>query len=139
MKAQFTHYYQGQVYQNSTENTTVLCDSWGRGIARAETRIPQPKAVRVADALAGVRRRGVARAETQRRRVLDGGGQTGVYPFSDFCRLSPKKRQKKCGILLTVFGKIPIAQKNQKESRTVNDTKIASKAKAQLANSIHHN
>ena len=29
-----------------------------RIIARAETRIPQPKAVRVADALAGVRRRG---------------------------------------------------------------------------------
>ena len=48
--------------------------------------------------------------------------QTGVYPSSDFCRLFSKKRQKKCDILLTVFGKIPIAQKNQKESPTVNDT-----------------
>ena len=36
---------------------------------------------------------------------------------------------------MTVFGRIPIAQKNnQKECHTMNDTKIASKAKAQLSN-----
>ena len=45
------------------------------------------------------------------------------------------KNEKKCGILLAVFGRIPIAHThNQKESRAVNGTKIASKAKAQLAN-----
>ena len=36
------------------------------GVARAETRIPQPKAVRVADALAGVRRRGGEKKEVLR-------------------------------------------------------------------------
>ena len=37
----------------------VAADGAGEeGISRAETRIPQPKAVREADALAGVRRRG---------------------------------------------------------------------------------
>ena len=49
----------------------------------------------------------------------------------------PKTTKKKCDILLTVFGRIPIAQKknnNQKENRAVNGTKIASKAKVQLAN-----
>ena len=44
-------------------------------------------------------------------------GPSGVYPFFDFCLLSPKKRQKKCGILLTVFGRIPIAKNNQKGIR----------------------
>jgi hypothetical protein len=61
--------------------------------------------------------------------------QSGVYPFFELWRCSSKNDKKKCDILLTVFGRIPIAQKNnQKECRAVNGTKIALKAKVQLAN-----
>ena len=49
--------------------------------------------------------------------------------FSNSDDALPKTTKKKCDILLTVFGRIPIAQKNnQKECRAVNGTKIASKA-----------
>ena len=55
--------------------------------------------------------------------------------FSNSGDALPKTTKKKCDILLTVFGRIPIAQKNnQKECRAVNGTKIALKAKVQLAN-----
>jgi len=58
---------------------------------------------------------------------------TGIYTFLNSS--DPlQKAKKKCDILLTVFGRIPSAQKknNQKECRAVNDTKIASKAKHSL-------
>ena len=55
--------------------------------------------------------------------------------FRTLAMLFQKRQKKKCDILLTVFGRIPIAQKNnQKECRAVNGTKIALKAKVQLAN-----
>ena len=41
---------------------------------------------------------------------------SGVYPFFELWRCSSKKAKKKCDILLTVFGRIPIAQKTTKRN-----------------------
>jgi hypothetical protein len=45
----------------------------------------------------------------------------GVYPFFELWRRASQNDKKKCAILLTVFGRIPIAQKKQPKGMSHNE------------------